>query len=145
MSQKVSVVFGTTQEVAASFVENSNGDFSPVFADGELQFVVKEVEESKQTLEKVRTIAGNIARDVKTRKIDKIYVNEQKLERFFTALDGREAVVAFVEGWHLGAYEFDRYKSEKVTRTELKFVNEAAVKHEVTEGNIRAAATAFFT
>lgn len=143
MSQKVSVVFGTTQEVAASFVENSNGDFSPVFADGELQFVVKEVEESKQTLEKVRTIAGNIARDVKTRKIDKIYVNEQKLERFFTALDGREAVVAFVEGWHLGAYEFDRYKSEKVTRTELKFVNEAAVKHEVTEGNIRAAATAF--
>ncbi len=143
MSQKVSVVFGTTQEKAASYIEKSSGDFSPIFSDGKLQFVVKEVEESKQTLEKVRTIAGNIARDVKARKIDKIYVHEQKLQRFFTALDVREAVVAFVEGWHLGAYDFDTYKSEKVTRTELKFVNEAAVKHEVTEGNIRAAATAF--
>ena len=143
MSQKVSVVFGTTQAETETFINHSSGDFSPVFQDGELQFVVKEVKENKQTLEKVRAIAGNIARDVKARKIEKIYVNEQTLQKFFTALDRRQVVTAFVEGWHLGAYQFDTYKSEKNITSTLKFMNEPSVKNEVTEGTIRAAATAF--
>lgn len=143
MSQKVSVVFGTTQAETETFINQSSGDFSPVFQDGELQFVVKEVKETEQTLEKVRMIAGNISRDVKARKIEKIYVNEQALQKFFTALDGRQVVTAFVEGWHLGAYQFDTYKSEKNATPTLKFMNEPSVKNEVTEGTIRAAATAF--
>src|SRR5699024_11785705 len=84
--------------------------------------------ENKQTLEKVREIAGNIARDVKARKIEKIYVNEQTLQKFFTALDRRQVVTAFVEGWHLGAYQFDTYKSEKNITSTLKFMNEPSVK-----------------
>lgn len=143
MSQKISVVFRTTQKDTEAFVNNTSGDFSPVFQDGELQFVVKEVKENKQTLEKVRMIAGNIARDVKVRKIETIYVNEQDLQKFFTALDGCQVVTAFVEGWHLGAYQFDTYKSEKKAAPNLKFMNEPSVKNEVTEGTIRAAATAF--
>src|SRR5699024_6692563 len=82
-------------------------------------------------------------RDVKARKIEKIYVNEQTLQKFFTALDRRQVVTAFVEGWHLGAYQFDTYKSEKNITSTLKFMNEPSVKNEVTEGTIRAAATAF--
>src|SRR5690625_3235188 len=143
MSQKVSVVFGTTQLDIETFVNNSSGDYSAVIVDGNVQFVVKEVAGEKQSLEKVRMIAGNIARDVKQRKIEKIYVNEQKLQTFFEKLDGRKVVTAFVEGWQLGAYQFDTYKTNKTKAAKLTFINEAAVKKEVTEGNIRAAATAF--
>src|SRR5690625_1598483 len=143
MSQKVSVVFGTTQLDIETFVNNSSGDYSAVIVDRNVQFVVKEVATEKQSLEKVRMIAGNIARDVKQRKIENIYVNEQKLQTFFEKLDGRKVVTAFVEGWQLGAYQFDTYKTNKTKAAKLTFINEAAVKKEVTEGNIRAAATAF--
>ena len=143
MTQKVSVVFGTDKVEAQDFIKNSSGDFCPIFMDQELQFVVKEVPEAKQTLEKVRMIAGNIARDVQKRKVAKIYINEQKLQTFFTALDGREVVVAFVEGWQLGAYQFETYKAKKTDVTNVIFINEAAVKKEVTEGKVRAAAVAF--
>src|SRR5690625_944165 len=143
MSQKVSIVFGTDQAEAQEFIKNSTGDFSPVFINGELQFVVKEVDEAKQSLEKVRMIAGNIARDVQKRKIEKIYLNEQKLQTFFVGLDARKVVVAFVEGWYLGAYQFERYKTKKTLQTKLTFMNEAAVKNEVAEGEIRAAAMSF--
>ena len=143
MSQKVSVVFGTTQSDIETFVNNSSGDYSAVIVDSNVQFVVKEVAAEKQSLEKVRMIAGNIARDVKQRKIENIYVNEQKLQTFFEKLDGRKVVTAFVEGWQLGAYQFDTYKTNKTKAAKLTFINEAAVKKEVTEGNIRAAATAF--
>src|SRR5699024_4033738 len=143
MSQKVSVVFGTTQAETETFINKSSGGISDVCQDVELQCVVREVQETEQTLEKVRMIAGNISRDVKARKIEKIYVNEQVLQKFFTALDGRQVVTAFVEGWHLGAYQFDKYKSEKKSTTTVKIMNEPSVKNEVTEGTIRAAATAF--
>ena len=143
MSQKASIVFGTNQAETQDFIENSSGDFSPVFIGGELQFVVKELDEAKQSLEKVRMIAGNLAKDGQKRKIENVYVNEQKLQSFFTALEGHKVVVAFVEGWHLGAYQFERYKSKKAYQTKLTFINEAAVKHEVAEGEIRAAAMSF--
>ena len=143
MSQKVSIVFGTDQVEAQDFIKNSTGDFSPVFINGELQFVVKEIDEAKQSLEKVRMIAGNIARDVQKREIEKIYLNEQKLQTSFARLEAAKVVVAFIEGWYLGAYQFERYKSKKLFQTKLTFMNEAAVKNEVAEGEIRAAAMAF--
>src|SRR5699024_12750417 len=91
MCQNVSVVSGTTQSETETFIIHSSGDFSAVFQDGELQLVVKEVKETEQTLEKLRMIAGNISRDVKARKIEKIYVNEQAIQKFLTVLAVRKA------------------------------------------------------
>src|SRR5699024_2621921 len=77
------------------------------------------------------------------RKIENMYIKEQKLQKFFTVFDRRKVVTAFDEGWHLRFYQFDTYKSEKNITSTLKFMNEPSVKNEVTEGTIRAAATAF--
>src|SRR5699024_2294343 len=51
---------------------------------------------------------------------------------------------AFVEGWELGSYTFDTYKSEKeATSVPIEFKEETSIEKEVSAGRVRAAATAF--
>src|SRR5690625_1393638 len=95
------------------YVERSSGDMTTIFTDGVLQIVIKEVKEDKQTLEKVRMIAGTISKQLKKLKVSTGNIDEVTLRHAFSLLNKNDLIIAFVEGWHLGAYAFDPYKSKK--------------------------------
>ena len=147
MRQNANILFAhelTENESWKQYVEQSTGDITTVFADGMLQIVVKEVKEDKRTLNKVRMIAGSISKELKKQKVSKGNVNEEALANAFKPLNKNELIIAFVEGWNLGAYEFDTYKSNKSQQpSTIVFKNEMDVDAEVMIGEIRAAATAF--
>ena len=67
----------------------------------------------KQKLDKVRMIAGSIARELTKREIETAEVDGKELKSAFSELHGDKTVIAFTEGWHLGAYHFDTYKTKK--------------------------------
>src|SRR5690625_3878657 len=136
------IVFQTEKKEIQDFVKHSPGDFAITYVDNELQVIVKEVKEKKQTYEKVRMIAGGIARQLTKRKIETAYVNNVDVKNAFSSLDENKVVIAFVEGWHLGTYVFDTYQSKKSAEaTKLTF--KGAVDSLVATGKTRAEATAF--
>lgn len=144
MDKEVKVLFQTEDRAVENFVKNSTGDFSVTFIDNKLHIFVKQVENAKQTYEKIRMIAGGIARDMKKRKITQVTISEKELTQAFSTLDGQKVIIAFVEGWHLGAYTFETYKSRKSAKAAtLTFVNEAEIASQVEIGKTRAEATAF--
>lgn len=144
MQKEAQILFEVENNELQDFVKNSSGDFTTVLIDNALHILVKEVKEAKQTYEKVRMIAGGIARDVRKRKLTTAMLDEKQLKAAFPALDEEKVVIAFVEGWQLGTYAFETYKSKKsADAPTLTFSNEAAVESLVATGNVRAAATAF--
>ena len=143
MNQEVQIIFKAKDKNVDQFVQESSGDFATVIVDGSLQVVVKEVKEEKQSLDKVRMLAGAIARDLTKRKVKKAKVSKAELNHAFFTLDDRKIIVAFVEGWHLGAYRFDTYKKKKEAEpTELVFQGGLDPKA-VTVGKVRAEAVAY--
>jgi len=139
--EKDAVVLGN--ELLKSLVENSKGPFGVHVVDGELLVIVKEIKEKKQTLDEVRMLAGNLARELSNRKVEGAKVNEADVSEAFNQ-DQAETVTAFVEGWHLGAYKFLTYKTkEEEFVTSLNFENEEATKEAAKIGKLRAEATAF--
>lgn len=126
------------------YIKHSSGNIATIYANDILQVIVKEVKKEKRTLDKVRMIAGDISKELKKQKVAQGNVNESALENAFSPFNKKELMIAFVEGWYLGAYEFDTYKSKKSQQpAKLVFNNEADVVTEVEIGKIRAAATAF--
>ena len=63
-------------------------------------------------LEKVRSTAGNIARDLAAQKVEKATVQEGVLGNVFAGLETEDVHTAFAEGWDLGSYQFLPYKSD---------------------------------
>src|SRR5690625_3867396 len=88
-------------------------------------------------------LAGAIARELTNKKISAAKVSIKKLQAAFSVLDKRKVIVAFVEGWHLGTYQFDTYKKKKAEeRTNLLFQDGLDPKS-VEIGKKRAEAVAF--
>ncbi|KXH87038.1 M17 family metallopeptidase [Sporosarcina sp. HYO08] len=145
MTNEVKIIFANDlliadNEAYRQFIAQQKTEHCTVLIEDAQYVVVKEIE--KQNLEKVRTVAGNIARDVKAQKIAKASIEADRLGSAFSNLSQDEVVTAFVEGWELGAYEFVIYKSNAEsykTNLEVNGDVEAAVE----AGEIRAAATAF--
>src|SRR5690606_27751721 len=126
------------------YVENMEDEYVVVWKDDELFVVVKEVKEKDQTYEKVRMLSGSIARELEKKKVETALVDDREFKQAFAKLDDKKVITAFVEGWHLGGYQFQTYKSEKKgRRVHLKLKQEAIRKKEVDRGIIRAEATAF--
>ncbi len=146
MSKRVSIVFEqeVTDEHVKDYVKQSPGESTTVLVDGKTQVIVKEVKEEKQTTEKVRMVAGAIARSLRKQKVNEAHVDEESAANAFASLEKKDVVTAFVEGWDLGSYEFLTYKTKKeLFRTDLVFANPADVKEQVNLGKARAEATAF--
>lgn len=145
MTNQVKIIFANDpliveKETYKQFIASQKAAHCAILIEYSQYVVVKEIE--KQNLEKVRTVAGNIARDVKAQKIKTASIEADRLANAFSNLSKEEVVTAFVEGWELGSYEFVIYKSKAEpfkTNLEVKGDVEAAVE----EGKIRAAATAF--
>lgn len=142
---KANILFwNELSEETKQLVNTVTGTYFQGIENGELTIHVKEVTKEKQTTEFIRTLAGNVSRTLQKNKMDTVSLNEEALVDTFTAVEKNAAISAFVEGWHLGAYDFDKYKSKKANATtQIQFTNEKAIEHVIAEGEIRAAATAF--
>ncbi|MFD2132765.1 leucyl aminopeptidase family protein [Pseudogracilibacillus auburnensis] len=144
MGIETKVTFQTEDSGLQDFVKNSVGDYVSLFVDNELLIIVKDVKAGNQTYEKIRMLAGDIARELTKRKIAQVSVKNEELFQAFSALDEQKIIIAFVEGWQLGGYSFESYKSKKSADvTTLTFSDEAAVKSAIIMGRTRATATAF--
>lgn len=131
-------------EQVTEFVKYGSATFATPFIDGKYTVVIKQVEKNKQTLDQVRMIAGDIARELSNRKIKGASIDENALTETFADLEAAKVVTAFVEGWHLGTYKFITYKSEATPfSTSLHFTNDEKLSSEVDLGVARSAATAF--
>ncbi len=122
------------------YVKDYGGNTSAIFVDDELHIIVNDVKAEKQSFDNVRMIAGDISKQLKKLNINEGLVDDEALASAFESYDKSKLVTAFVEGWHLGAYEFDAYKSKKAKKTShLTFMNGAEVEAAVSMGEIRAA------
>lgn len=136
------ILFNPESAELKSFVEKSSGDFATLLVDQELHIIVKEVSKKKQKLDKVRMIAGSIARELTKREIETAEVDGKELKSAFGELHGDKTVIAFTEGWYLGAYNFDTYKTKKnAPATSLKITE--VIKSLFETGKTRAEATIF--
>lgn len=126
-----------------NFVKNSGKGHCSVLINEAHYIVVKEIEKRLITLEKVRATAGNIARDLSSRKIRNAYIDEEILSTGFGKLKKEDLVIAFVEGWELGSYQFLKYKSSVTPLSTRLEVAGKDIEGFVHEGIIRAEATAF--
>ncbi|WP_252503868.1 M17 family metallopeptidase [Sporosarcina sp. Marseille-Q4943] len=143
---EVKIIFANDELISGndtrkSYVAQQKTGHCSVLIEDTHYVAIKEAE--KTNLEKVRSIAGNIARDLASQKIDKATVQEDVLGNVFAGLDKEDVYTAFAEGWDLGSYQFLTYKSEaEQFKTELH-VDESDMQAAVQTGQIRAAATAF--
>lgn len=139
---KTIIQFQQENEVLNDFVRKNPASFVTTVINDEQVVLVKEVKEDKQTYDQARMLAGNIARDLQKREIAEVAIEAADLGQAFAKLDENKVITAFVEGWQLGAYQFDKYVSKKSKATPaLNFAED--VKEAVQAGVTRAAATAF--
>ena len=148
MSIEAKVIFGNNPIVSDNatvnqFVANQKAGHCSVLIGETHYIIVKECKEKEMSLEKVRVVAGNIARDVSAQKVETAMVDDIELSNSFSVLDKGAVLTAFTEGWELGAYQFVTYKSDVTAfQTELHVTGDEA-KPFVESGKIRAEATAF--
>lgn len=144
MSREAKVLFKAIDEAMRAYVADQSGDFVTVFKDNELYLIVKEMEEEVLSLEKVRHLAGEMVRSLQKQKVTKAIVADEQFKEAFPSLDVEEVTVAFVEGWHLGSYEFTTYQSNQTKEKVSLQLKQGAIRQEaVNEGLARAEATAF--
>lgn len=144
MSREANVLFQTTDEQINKYVADQSGDYVIVFKDNELYVIIKDVEDGAQSYENVRMMAGNLVRDLQKKKVTKAIVADEQFKHVYTSLDEQRVTTAFVEGWYLGNYEFQTYKSKKKHfEVELKLKQGAIRQQAVNEGVARAQATSF--
>lgn len=139
---KTIIQFQQENEQLHDFMKKNPASFVTTIINDQQVILVKEVKENKQTYDEARMLAGNIARDVQKREIAEVAIEVAALRKAFAKLDENKVITAFVEGWQLGAYQFDKYLTKKSnTAPVLNFDEELASA--IQEGEVRAAATAF--
>jgi len=122
------------------YVEQGGPGFQPVWTDGNFYVVAKPPEKSG-TYEGIRNLAGNMARGLSAKKVEGASLSGKELLKAFSGLTKGEAVKAFVEGWHLGSYQFLTYKSTKTPfQTKLDMQDCEEVESFIREGKARAEA-----
>lgn len=147
MSKEVKVLLASDAAItsnlgAEQYVDNQSGDFCSVLIDGVHHVVVKTIK--KQTTEKVRALGGDIARQLAGQKVEKATVAVETLTAAFEELEDAAVVTAFVEGWHLGSYQFLTYKSDKKAfKTALHITGADALQDAVKAGEVRAEGASF--
>lgn len=143
MSLEAQILFQAEQSNVRQYVENSSGDYVTVMVDGNVQVIIKEVKQEKQSFDKIRMIAGEIARELTNKNVTDAKVSLPKLQKAFSSLDKRKVVTAFVEGWNLGTYHFDTYKKKKAKKQTNLLFQEGLDPQSVELGKKRAEAVAF--
>ena len=149
MSIQATILFANDLQIQEDakikqFIENSSAGFTSLFLGEKLVVVIKEFKEDKQSYEKIRMIAGAIARELSGRKVNQAAIQATKLEKSLPNLEAGALITAFVEGWHLGGYKFLTYKSnEEDFQTSLQVVGGVDIDKFIEIGKSRAAAMSF--
>ncbi len=149
MSIQATILFANDLQIQKNaqikrFIENSSAGFTSLFLGEKLVVVIKEFKEDKQSYEKIRMIAGAIARELSDRKVNQATIQATKLEKSLPNLEAVALITAIVEGWHLGGYKFLTYKSnEEAFQTSLQVVGGVDIDKFIEIGKIRAAAMSF--
>ena len=121
------------------FIDHSSSETVTQLVDGELVVILKDIDQAKQSTEKVRMVAGKVARELGKLKIEKATISVDTLQGVFCEVEKNKAVTAFVEGWNLGTYDFVTYKSKlPLHKTDLHIDGEGVEAASKT-GKIRAA------
>ncbi|MCE5173073.1 leucyl aminopeptidase family protein [Paenibacillus profundus] len=98
----------------------------------------------KFELEHLREAAGNAVRAVEQHKLPIVAVSLEDCEGIANM---EQAVTAWVEGWLLGAYVFDKFKAEKTVRHVqtvcLDLNQQYSWKDAISQGEVRAAGIKF--
>src|SRR5699024_1504706 len=125
------------------YIDLNSSDTVTHMTESELLVILKKVKQKEQSTEKIRMMAGDIARRLGKLKVQEATISVETLQTVFTEVNDHEATMAFVEGWHLGQYEYTSYKSEKpLHHTELHIKGDG-VNEAVNNGKIRAASMNF--
>ncbi|HLS67282.1 MAG TPA: leucyl aminopeptidase family protein [Pseudogracilibacillus sp.] len=143
MEKKATILFQVENENVRHFVKDAQGNFVTTMIDDVITFVVKENVKEAASLDKVRMLAGSIARTAMKQKITNVDVSAQQLRETFHELATDDVTIAFVEGWELGTYTFDTYKSKKKAAKPELHVTDGVIASLIDQGKVRAAATAF--
>lgn len=144
MTREAEVRFTCPEGALKQYISDLTGDYGVTFEDGRVMVYVKEIKEIEQTYDKVRQLAGDIARDLQKQKVTKATVADEQFKEAFSKLDIQKVTTAFVEGWELGSYQFASYKSKEKEGKVALHLKQGALRHQaVKEGNLRAEATAF--
>lgn len=149
MRMNAKILFAGSTELqkagnVTEYVENGSSRLNPVWVDGQLYAVIKPLAKKKVSYEEVRQLAGDIARSLSSKKVDTASLSSYELSRGIPGLDKGASVQAFVEGWHLGTYQFFTYKSNKTPfQTKLELVDYEGAESFIREGEIRAKAVSF--
>src|SRR5690625_1307246 len=109
MTKQVKILFTDDVMVCKSkqlkkFIEYEKNNFSMPFINGKLSVVIKLIDEERQQLDKIRMIAGAIARELSCRKIKGASIDGESLSKAFIKFERDSVITSFVEGWHLGTY-----------------------------------------
>lgn len=148
MTNRVKMIFETDAMITTNlankqFVESTAEKYSLLLSEGILYVVIKKEEKKAITFEWIRSIAGDIARELSGRKIVDAKISAESLTEAYAPLENNAVITAFVEGWRLGAYQFVKYKSTVTAfETELQVIGQNT-EQAVEIGTIRAEATAF--
>lgn len=126
----------TRQLEATTYMNEQEGTFTTAFIDGDLYYVVRPSALKEGTLDEVRSLAGDISRHAQQAKIERVTTTQQVVDTLMN-----DATTAFVEGFHLGAYAFDKYKSKKANAA-AQLVIEGSDAEAVSLGKTRADAMA---
>lgn len=106
--------------------------------------VIAILSSEKYELDDIRMMAGDISRKIKQYKFKVGKINVENVFHTFDYYEKGELVTSFVEGWMLGDYNFDKYKTrEKTEEVKLAFSDELGIESYINIGIKRAKATAF--
>src|SRR5699024_4526508 len=149
MNNQAKIIFANDARIQANkqwtqYIEHHTNDFCTLFTYGQLFVAVKEIKEQSQSNDKVRMIAGSIARELSKHKVEKASVVGEELEKAFSTLTKEQVITAFVEGWNLGTYNYVTYRSDQSpVSTELTIEGNQDYDSFIKAGKNRAEAVAF--
>src|SRR5699024_6512912 len=104
------------RKISNHYFTHLEEDLSQLWLEDQLYFVIRDVNPKNQSLEKLRTTAGELANKAHNTKVERVELEVGLLQQAYSNLNKEEVVVAFVEGWHLGNYRFETYKSVKTNQ-----------------------------
>lgn len=148
MFTKADILFTNDQhikenEILNQFIKSDKQSYTITLLNEQLTVIIAEPK-TNPTLENIRMVAGSVARDLGKRYVETAHIASASLTNMYTSLPAEEVMTAFVEGWHLGLYQFSAYKTKAHhVQTKLEFSEADTFTQAIQYGKTRAEAVMF--
>lgn len=145
MFKQAEILFANDQQITTQlkqFIESDKTSYHVTLLNDQLTVIITKIHSDQ--LDDIRMMAGSIARDLGKRHVETAVVSGTNLTETYTNFSDDDVVTAFVEGWHLGSYEFVKYKTKnKGFKTQLEVAEVGSLTDAVEKGETRAEAMMF--